>query len=331
MTAFIIRRIILSIPTLILVSFIAFFILTLPPGDYMTTFQNQLTSKAGLSTSEAMELAAQMRKRYGLDKPFIVQYYNWVKNIVLHGDFGYSFFYSRPVGEVIWSRLGYTLLIASLCHFISVIVGILIGIYSATHQYTTGDYIFTVIAFIGVSVPAFFLALALLYFFSFKLGMGVGGLFLQENILAPWSFAKFIDLLKHIWVPIAIVGFAGTARNMRVMRGNLLDVMGQQYIQTARAKGVAEFKVVFKHGLRNAILPIIMSLGYAMPFLIQGEMVTAIVLDLPTTGPAFYKSLINQDMYLAGSFLMMIAVILVLGNLAADIALAWVDPRVRYD
>lgn len=331
MVSYIIRRLILSVPLLIVVSFIAFFILTLPPGDYMTTFQNQLTSQAGMTASEARELADEMRKRYGLDKPFIIQYFNWVKNIVFKGDFGYSFFYARPVSEVIWTRLGYTLLIASLCHIISVVVGVAIGIYSATHQYTITDNIFTIIAFLGVSIPAFFLALFLLYVFSFELKIGVGGLFSQKYVLAPWSLNKFIDFLKHLWLPVVIVGFAGTARNMRVMRGNLLDVLGQQYVQTARAKGVKEIRVILKHALKNAVQPIIMSLGYALPFLIQGELITAIVLDLPTTGPAFYQALVNQDMYLAGSFLMMIAIILIIGNLLADIALAWVDPRVRYD
>ena len=316
---------------LIIVSFIAFFIMTLPPGDYMTTFQQQLVSQAGLTRTEANELANKMRERYGLDKPFLVQYYNWVKNIVTRGDFGFSFYYNKPVAQVIWKRLGYTLLIASLCHMISVIVGVFIGIYSATHKYSIGDNIFTIFAFLGVSVPAFFLALVILYFLSFKMGLHVGGLFSPEYVMAPWSISKLIDLIKHLWVPVFIVGFAGTARNMRVMRGNLMDVLSQQYIQTARAKGLDEKIVIYKHALKNAIQPLIMSLGMAMPFLIQGELITSTVLGLPTTGPAFYHALVTQDMFLAGSFLMMIAVILVIGNLIADVTLAWVDPRVRYE
>ncbi|SFL98074.1 ABC transporter permease [Halanaerobium salsuginis] len=331
MISYIIRRSLLSIPMLIVVSLIAFFILTLPPGDYMTSYQNQLTSQAGLTTSEAEKMADQMREKYGLDKPFLVQYYNWIKNIVVHGDFGYSFFYSKTVAKVIWGRLGYTLLIAGLCHFISVFVGILIGIFSATHQYSAADYFFTILAFLGVSIPAFFLAIFMMYLFSFKLGLGVGGLFSDQYIMAPWSMARVLDLIKHLWLPVTIVGFAGTARNMRVMRSNLLDVLGLQYIQTAKAKGLKNRTVIYKHAVKNAIKPIVMSMGSALPFLITGEMITSIVLDLPTTGPAFYNALVNQDMYLAGSFLMMIAVILIIGNLLADIALAWVDPRVRYN
>lgn len=331
MINYVIRRTMLSIPMLIIVSLIAFFILTLPPGDYMSSYQNQLTSQAGLSTAEAQELADQMRNKYGLDEPFLVQYYNWVKNIVVNGDFGYSFYYAKSVSEVIWSRLGYTLLIAGLCHFISVFVGVLIGIFSATNQYSIADYFFTVIAFLGVSIPAFFLALLMMYIFSFELGMGVGGLFSDEYVMAPWSIAKVWDLIKHLWLPVIIVGFAGTARNMRIMRSNLLDVLGKQYVQTAKAKGLKNAVVIFKHAVKNAIKPLVMSMGSALPFLITGEMVTSIVLDLPTTGPAFYNALVNQDMYLAGSFLMMIAVFLIIGNLLADIALAWVDPRVRYN
>jgi len=329
--SYIIRRSLLAIPMLLLVSLIAFFILTLPPGDYMTSYQNQLTSQAGLTTAEAEEMANEMRQKYGLDKPFLVQYYNWIKNIVTKGDFGYSFFYSKSVSAVIWSRMGYTLLIAGLCHFISVFAGVFIGIFSATHKYSFADYTFTVLAFLGVSIPAFFLALFMMYIFSFELGMGVGGLFSDEYIMAPWSIAKVWDLIKHLWLPVIIVGFAGTARNMRVMRSNLLDVLGLQYIQTAKAKGLKNKTVIYKHAVKNAIKPIVMSMGSALPFLITGEMITSIVLDLPTTGPAFYNALVNQDMYLAGSFLMMIAVILVIGNLLADIALAWVDPRVRYN
>ncbi len=331
MINYIIRRLLFSIPLLLAVSLIAFFVLQLPPGDYLTTYQNQLVNSAGMSLNDAKEMAEMLTEKYGLGEPFFVQYYGWMRNILVEGDFGYSFYYSKPVSEVIWSRLGYTLLIAGLSHFISVVVGVAIGIYSSKNKYTIGDNIFTVFAFLGVSIPAFFLALLFLYIMSFKLGWSVGGLFSQEFVFAPWSIAKFVDFLKHLWLPVVIVGFAGTARNMRVMRGNLLNVLGQQYIQTARAKGLNDNVIILKHALKNAVQPLIMSMGTALPFLITGEMITSIVLDLPTTGPAFYKALESQDMYLAGSFLMMIAVILVIGNLLADITLAWVDPRIRYE
>ena len=331
MLAYLIRRIMYAIPMLVLVSFFSFVVINLPPGDYLTTMQMTLQSQAGMSREDAIAMAERMRSRYGLDKPFIVQYYDWVSGIVLRGDFGYSFQHNRPVSEVIWTRLGWTLLIAALCHAVSVIVGVTIGIFSATHKYSIGDNIFTVFAFLGLSVPNFFFALVLMYFLAFHMGVHVGGLFSPQYVIAPWSWDRFVDLLKHLWVPVVVVGLAGTAQNMRIMRGNLMDVLNRQYVETARAKGLSEHKVIYKHAVRNAIQPVIMYMGMALPFLIQGEIIASIILNLPTTGPAFYMALVNQDMYLAGSFLMMIAVVLVIGNLLADFTLAWLDPRVRYD
>ena len=331
MFSYIIRRFVYSIPLLIVISFVAFLVITLPPGDYINVLQQQLQNQAGLSQAEAKKIANRMRERYGLDRPFALQYFNWVKNMITKGEFGYSFSYKKPVSEVIWVRLGWTLLIAFSCHIFSVIIGVVVGIFSATHQYSILDNIFTFFAFIGLSIPNFFFALVIMYILSFQFGAHVGGLQSPEYVMAPWSLAKFVDFLKHFWVPVVVVGTAGTARNMRVMRGNLLDVLNQQYVQTARAKGLTENVVIYKHAVRNAIQPIIMYLGMAMPFLIQGAIVSSIVLNLPTTGPMFYDALMTQDMYLAGSFLMMIAITLVLGNIAADIILASIDPRVRYE
>jgi len=328
---YIIRRLIYIIPMLIIVSFVSFIVISLPPGDYLTTVQNRLTNQAGMSQDQAREMAERMRSRYGLDQPFLMQYVNWIKNIVLKGDFGFSFQYNRPVSEVIWSRLGYTFLIALSAHIISVLIGVVVGIYSATHQYSFGDNIATVFAFIGLSIPNFFFAIVIMYFLSFKLDMHVGGLFSSEYVFAPWNWAKFVDFMQHFWVPVFVVGIAGTAQNMRIMRGNLLDELQKQYVQTARAKGLTERVVIYKHAVRNAIQPLVMYLGMSLPFLIQGAIVSSIVLQLPTTGPAFYNALLSQDMYLAGSFLLMLAVTLVIGNLIADILLAQIDPRVRYD
>ena len=328
---FIIRRLLYAVPMLILVSFLSFVIINLPPGDYLTTMRQQLQSQAGLTPEEAREITERMAARYGLDRPFMVQYWEWVKGIVTRGDFGYSFQHNRPVSEVIWQRLAWTLIIATTCHVISVGIGVVVGIFSATHKYSFLDNFFTVLAFLGVSVPNFFVALVIMYYLAFHVKTHVGGLFSPQYVLAPWSWAKFVDFLKHFWVPIFVVGLAGTAQNMRVMRGNLLDVLNSQYVETARAKGLPERTVIYKHAVRNAIQPIIMYMGMAMPFLIQGEVIASIVLNLPTIGPMFHHALINQDMYLAGSFLMMIAVVLILGNLLADILLAWMDPRVRYE
>ncbi len=331
MLSYLIRRILYAIPMLLLVSFFSFIVINLPPGDYLTTVQQQLQSQAGMSRDQAVAMAERMRARYGLDQPFVLQYANWIGGIVTRGDFGYSFQHNRPVSEVIWVRLGWTLLIAGLCHAVSVIIGVLIGIFSATHKYSIGDNIATVFAFLGLSIPNFFFALVLMYLLAFHAGVHVGGLFSPEYVLAPWGWDKFVDLLKHLWVPVVVVGLAGTAQNMRIMRGNLMDVLNRQYVETARAKGLSERKVIYKHAVRNAIQPVIMYMGMALPFLIQGEIIASIILNLPTTGPSFYYALVNQDMYLAGSFLMMIAVVLVAGNLLADFALAWLDPRVRYD
>lgn len=330
MGKYVLRRVIASIPVLFVISIIVFVVIQLPPGDYMTTIQLQLQSLGGLTEAEAARVADELRRAYGLDKPLYVQYFVWIKNIITKGDFGFSFQYRKPVSEVIWERLGWTILIASLCHLVSTLVGIIIGIFSATRQYSIGDYVATFLAFVGLSTPSFFLALVAMYIMASR-GIQPGGLFSQRYILAPWSWAKFVDLLRHIWIPVAIVGLAGTARNMRVMRGNLLDILNQPYVLTARSKGLPERTVVFKHAVVNALHPIIMYQGMVLPFMISGEIVASTVLNIPTAGPMFYSALVSQDMYLAGSFLLLVAVLLVVGNLLADVFLAWLDPRIRYD
>lgn len=330
MGKYVLRRVITSIPVLFIISIIVFVVIQLPPGDYMTTIQLQLQSLGGLTEAEAARVADELRRAYGLDKPLYVQYFVWIKNIITKGDFGFSFQYRKPVSEVIWERLGWTILIASLCHLVSTLVGIIIGIFSATRQYSIGDYVATFLAFVGLSTPSFFLALVAMYIMASR-GIQPGGLFSQRYILAPWSWAKFVDLLRHIWIPVAIVGLAGTARNMRVMRGNLLDILNQPYVLTARSKGLPERTVVFKHAVVNALHPIIMYQGMVLPFMISGEIVASTVLNIPTAGPMFYSALVSQDMYLAGSFLLLVAVLLVVGNLLADVFLAWLDPRIRYD
>ncbi len=320
------------IPMLILVSFVCFVVLYLPPGDYLTTYQRALITTEGMNREEALELVANLREQYNLDQPFLTQYLTWVRNIVLRGDFGPSFQYGKPVGEVIWPRLGATFAIALTSLLFTWLVAIPIGIYSATHKYQISDYFFTFMAFIGLSVPNFFLALVLMYVMVFVFNSSaIGGLFSPEYVVADWSWAKVVDLLKHVWIAVIVVGMGSTAGIMRIMRSNLLDVLNMQYVQTARAKGVKERVVIYKHAVRNAIQPLVMTLGMSFPMLLEGSMVTSIVLNLPTTGPMFYQALMAQDMYLAGTFLMMLAFMLLLGNLFADLLLAKVDPRIRYE
>lgn len=331
MTGYLVKRLLYSVPLLSLIALVSFVVITLPPGDYMSTMQYRLTQAGGLSLTEARQVAERVRERYGLDKPFFVQFGKWFSGI-FRGDFGYSFRYRKPVFEVIWSRLGWTFLIAICCMLFSVVGGIIPGIYSATHQYSLIDNVLTVISFVGLSIPNFFLALAVLYVLIFYAGVSsVGGFFSMEMVLQPWSWAKFVDFMSHFWVPVFVVGVAGTARNMRVMRANLLDVLGNQYIQVARAKGLKERVVIYKHAVKNSLQPIVMYLGMSIPWLIQGAMATSIVLSLPTTGSMFLLALQEQDMYLAGSFLLVLAIITVIGNLLADVALAWIDPRIRYE
>jgi len=325
------RRIVWSLPLLLLVTVVSFTVITLPPGDYMTSVQSELTQRAGLTLDEAQQMAEQLRQTYGLDKPVYVQYLVWLGGM-FQGDLGYSFRFNKPVLEVIWVRLGWTFLMAFTAYAFSLVFGLLPGIYSATHQYGPADNILTVLSFLGLSTPSFFLALVLMYVSVFYLGAtSVGGLYSPEMVMQPMSWAKFVDFMQHFWMPVVVIGAAGTARNMRVMRANLLDVLRQPFMRTARSKGLRERKVIYKHALRNAIQPIIMYFGMSLPWLIQGAMVTSVVLNLPTTGRVFLDAVLEQDMFLAGGFLLMIAIATILGNVIADLLLAVLDPRIRYE
>lgn len=327
MLSYIARRFIYMITTLVFISFFGFFIINLPPGSYIDVYQAQ-RQNLGTSTAEA-ELEA-LKRRYGLDKPIHVQYWKWVSGFV-RGDFGRSFEYNREVKDLIWERLGFTAAIAVSTLLFTWIVAIPIGVYAARNQYRVGDNVSTFVGMAGLSIPDFMLALVLMVVIQRVFGFSVGGLFSREYIDAPWSLAKFWDLLKHLWVPVLVVGTAGTAGLMRMMRGNLLDVLNMQYVQAARARGLAENTVVWKHAVRNAIHPLIMLLGMSLPSIISGSLVVSIVLGLPTTGPLYFNALRQQDMFLAGTFLVMLAFMLVLGNFLADILLAAVDPRIRYE
>jgi len=311
--------------TMVFVIILGFVIIELPPGSYLE-FEIEriraLGGELGVEQIRALEI------KYGVNDPVYIKFWKWVSGFV-RGDFGLSFEYYRPVSELIWNRLGFTMMISIFTLTFQWFVSIFVGVYSATHRYTIPDYIITVFQFIGLSMPAFLLALLLMVFAQQMLGWSVGGLFSDAYRDAPWSLGKAIDLLKHLWVPIVVIGANGTAWLTRVMRSNLLDVLNMQYVQTARAKGVRENIVIWKHAVRNAIHPLIMVLGMSLPAIISGETIVAIVLNLPTTGPLYFRALLQQDMYLAATFLMMLAFMLLMGNLLADIMLAVVDPRIR--
>ena len=327
MQEFIIRRLLLLIPTLIAISIVSFVVINLPPGDFLTARIAELEQKGDTTSRQYLE---QLKSYYGLDQPIYVQYWRWITRFV-QGDFGMSFEYNQPVRQLIGERLALTVLISISTIVFTWIVAIPIGIYSAVNRRSVFDRVLTFISFAGMATPGFLMALVVMVGFLLKFDASLLGLFSPEYVNAPWSWGKFLDLLNHMWLPVVLIGLAGTAGLIRIMRANMLDVLGQQYVLTARSKGLKEVRVVYKHALRNAINPLISMAGMSLPGIIGGEMLTSIVLNLPTTGPLFYRALLMQDMYLAGSFLMFLVVFLVIGNLLADLALAWTDPRIRYE
>ncbi len=326
MLSYIIRRMLIMIPTLIAISIISFTIIQLPPGDFLTTYVAQL-SASGEGIDQA-ELEA-LRHRFGLDQPIYIQYLQWVWNFV-RGDFGHSFEWNKPVRALIGERIILTILISTCTLLFTWIVSVPIGIYSAVRQYSWVDYFLTFFGFIGLATPNFLFALILLWFSYTYLGMSIGGLFSPQFVEAPWSFAKFIDLLKHLWIPVLIVGTGHTAKFIRIIRGNLLDELKKPYVTTARAKGLSETKLILKYPVRVAINPLVSTIGWTLPELISGIAITAVVLNLPTSGPLLLSALMSQDMHLAGSFIMLLSFLTVIGTLISDILLAWVDPRIRF-
>jgi peptide/nickel transport system permease protein len=330
MLNYIVRRIIIAFFMLIGIGIVSFIVIKLPPGDYASRYEGYLLAR-GMSQEDADRAANLLRKQYDLDKPVPTQFVLWVKGMVTEGKFGYSFAYGKDVGVLIAERLPMTLLIALLCHAISTIVGVGLGIYVAPRKYGFMDNIWAILAFIFTSVPRFSLAIIILFVLVFTFNQpSLLSFFSPEYVFAPWSFAKVVDLFKHIWPVLVIAGLGGVARNLRVMRGNLLDVLGAQYVQTARAKGLTESKVILKHAVPNALHTIVAYQGTVLPYMMQGELEAAIILGLPTLGPLFYESLVNQDIYISGSLLLIYGVLILAGNLLADLSLAVLDPRIRY-
>lgn len=331
MLNFIIRRLLISVLVLIAIAVTSFFIIQLPPGDFASTYKQFLIQTGGMTEDRAEEMTQLVRRQYGLDQPVHIQFFTWVKGIVTEGKFGYSFAYRRDAGDIILDRLPKTLMLALAAHLISTIVGILAGIYVAPRQYGWADNILSVIAFIFTSIPRFFIALVILYVLVFTFRQShVTSFFSPQYVVAPWSWAKFVDLMSHIWPVIVVAGLGGVARNMRVMRGNLLDVLNAQYVTTARSKGLHERGVIYKHAVPNALHPIVAYQGTVLPYMLQGELEVTIVMGIATLGPIFYQSLATQDIYLAGGVLLVLSSLIVLGNLIADVLLAVLDPRIRY-
>lgn len=327
MLQFIARRIVILIPTIIVVSIISFALIQLPPGDYLTTYIASL--EAGGLVIQQDEIEA-LKAQYGLDRPIYMQYFLWVRNMVFRGDFGMSLEWQRPVSELIWDRLLLTFVLSLSTILFSWSLAIPIGIYSATHQYSPLDYFFTFLGFVGLGTPSFMLALILMWIAYSQFGLSVGGLFSPDYVDAPWSFAKVVDLAKHIWIPLFILGLGGTAGLIRTMRANMLDELRKPYVITARAKGLKESKVIRKYPVRVALNPFVSTVGWALPRLISGSTIVSVVLSLPTTGPLLLRALMGQDMFLAGSFLLMLSILTVIGTLISDVLLAWLDPRIRY-
>ncbi len=326
-TKYIIKRLISLIPLILLVSMISFAIIELPPGDYVSRYISKLEMQGKqLSESEITRL----KQLYDMDMSLPERYFNWMYKIITKGDFGISFAYNTPVSELIGERLAMTMIISIVTLLFTYLVATAIGIFSAVKPNSLFDYLFTLIGFIGIAVPSFLIALLLIWISYSHFGVSITGLFSLEYTSAPWSLAKFCDMLKHIWVPVLVIGLSGTASVMRIMRSGMLDEMKKQYVVTARAKGVREIKLLIKYPARVALNPIISTIGWVLPATISGENVVSIVLNLPTTGPLLLNALLNQDMYLAGSMILILSVLTVVGTVISDILLAVLDPRIRY-
>lgn len=325
MLAYLARRLVLAAITIWAITAVTFIILKLPPTDFVDAYVAQASaSGASISAAEADAL----RAAYGLNEPYLIQYTKWL-GLVAHGDFGRSFEYGRPVTEVIGDRLWLTVLLSLGAIVVTWTLALPIGIYSAVRQYSVGDYIFTFVGFIGLAVPSFLLALVVMYFGLRWFDMSVGGLFSSDFALAPWSWAKVWDLMKYLPVPMLILALPGIAQLVRIMRANLLDELRRPYVMTARARGLAERKVIVKYPVRAAMNPFASTIGYLLPYTVSGSIIISIVLSLPTVGPLLLRSLISQDMLLASTIILMLGIMTVIGTLLSDLLLMWIDPRIR--
>ena len=323
---FFVRRLLFVIPTLIAVSFISFLVINLPPGDFVDHLAAQAAQTGDLMTPE--EKTA-LRHTYGLDQPVAVQYVRWVAGIVLHGDFGYSFTWKLPVAELIWQKLGLTALLSIFSLAVIWIIAIPIGIYSAVRRYSFGDYTFTVFGFLGLAIPNFLLALAVMYIVFAYFGQDVGGLFAEAYVDAPWSWDKVVDLAGHIWLPTLVLAASGTASVIRIIRANLIDELHKPYVMAGRAKGLPEFRLLMKYPVRHALNPFVSGLNDILVDIVSGSTIVSIVMGLQTTGPLLLRALRDEDSYMAAGFILMLSVLTVIGTLLSDLLLGWLDPRIR--
>ena len=325
MLRYLLQRALFAVLTIAAISILSFIIIQLPPGDYLTSYIAQLQSQGDAVSFDQIE---GLRKQYGLDRPLHVQYLFWVRNMV-GGDFGVSLTWNRPVSELIGERLVLTVVVALSAISFMWILALPIGIYSAVRQYSIGDYAFTLLGFIGLAVPDFLLALVLMYVGFAWFGTPVGGLFSQAYLGAPWSLAKAVDLASHLWVPALVLGTSGTAQLIRVLRANLIDELRQPYVLAARAKGLGFWQVVLKYPFRVALNPLVSTVGYTLPYMISGIVIVSVVLSLPTVGPLLLQALISQDMYLAGTIVLLLGSTTVIGTLLSDLLLVLLDPRIK--
>ncbi len=327
MSTYIVRRLLYMVVTFFVLTIVVFVIIQLPPGDYLDTYLAALEAQGAFADEAELEA---IRRQFGLGGSPVEQYARWLWRF-LQGDMGRSFEWNQPVRALLAERLPYTVLISVISLFFTYVVAIPIGIFVATHQYRFSDYFWSVVGFAGLSIPDFMLALLLMYLLFKYFGISVGGLFSQEYATAPWSGAKLWDMLTHLVTPVIVIGTAGTAGIMRVMRATLLDELGRQYVVTAHAKGVPQRTLLFRYPVRVAVNPIISTVGWQLPAIVSGETIVAIVLSLPTTGPLLFRALLSQDMFMSGSIVMFLAVLTLVGTLLSDILLVWVDPRIRFE
>lgn len=327
MLAYLIRRMILAVLTMWAVSVLSFAVIQLPPGDYITSYVAQMSASGSFVSAQEAEA---LRQQYGLDQPLYVQYLRWMA-MVLRGNFGMALEYGRPVSDVIGDRLWLTMVVSVAAIVFTWLVALPIGIYSAVRQYSIGDYIATFVGFFGLAVPSFMLALILMYLGFTLFNANIGGLFSDQFAEAPWSLAKVWDLGRHLPLPALILGLAGTAQLIRIMRANLLDEVGKPYVVTARARGLPEARVILKYPVRVALNPFASTIGYLLPYVVSGSIIVSLVLSLPTVGPLLLKALIAQDMFLAGTIVLLLGVMTVIGTFISDLLLIWIDPRIRFE
>lgn len=325
MLTFLVRRLSYMFVTLAVISVVAFTIIQLPPGDFLSTYMSRLEEQGHIVDQAEIDA---LRERYGLGQPLYVQYFKWIGGI-FRGDLGRSLFWNKSVSAIIQDRLPWSFAIAMVSFVLVWAIGLPVGIYSATHQYSIPDYIATFLGFIGLATPNFLLALLGLWVYFQSTGDVVVGLFSEEYLFEPWSWSKFVDLLRHLWIPALITGTSGTAGLIRTMRANLLDEVRKPYVMMARARGVSESRLLVKYPLRVAMIPAISTIGWILPGLFGGELLVSSVMGLPTLAPIFLGAVMNQDMFLAGSYVLIVSALTIVGTIISDLLLAWVDPRIR--